>query len=247
MDVNKGLLGLLFFVVAAMFVVSIVAIDGSLERDDEQRDTISVSGTQVMEVVPDQAVIMLDVSTRGKDAAQVSADNKALVNKVMVALAEQGVAPGSIETTGLSLHRWNEWNGKEQINEDLGYEQINSIKITTENLDKVGRLVDAAVGAGANSVQDVAFKLKDATEQRYKQEAMAQAAAIAQKKAQVLASAAGAELGDVISISESGDYQPWYYNARTTLESAAAGSATQISPQKVSLSVTVSMSYELEQ
>ena len=76
---------------------------------------------------------------------------------------------------------------------------------------------------------------------------MAQAAAIAQKKAQVLASAAGAELGDVISISESGDYQPWYYNARTTLESAAAGSATQISPQKVSLSVTVSMSYELEQ
>ncbi len=49
-------------------------------------------------------------------------------------------------------------------NEDKGYEQINSIRITTTELDKVGKILDASIAAGANSVQDVQFKLKDATE-----------------------------------------------------------------------------------
>jgi uncharacterized protein YggE len=245
MDLNKGLLGLLFLAVFSVMIVAIVAVDNAHEKNNQDVRSLSVSGTQVLEVAPDEAVILLDVSTRGKDAASVSAENKVLVNKVMAALKDQGVAASDIETTGLSLHRWFEWNNKDMTNEDKGYEQVNSIRITTSNLDKVGSILDAAIAAGANSVQDVQFKLKDATEEQYKEQAMQQATAIAKKKASVLAKAAGTELGKVTSISESGGYQPWYYNAKMDFAAADAGSATQISPQKVSLSMTVNLNYEL--
>ena len=245
MDLNKGLLGLLFLAVFSVMIVAVVAVDNAHEKNNQDTRSLSVSGTQVLEVAPDEAVILLDVSTRGKDAATVSSDNKILVNKVMAALKDQGVASSDIETTGLSLHRWMEWNNKDMTNEDKGYEQINSIRITTTELDKVGKILDASIAAGANSVQDVQFKLKDATEEQYKQQAMQQATAIAKKKAQVLASAAGTELGKVTSISESGGYQPYYYNAKMNVAADSFGGSTQISPQKVSLSMTVSMAYEL--
>ncbi len=246
MDLNKGLLGLLFLAVISIMVVAIIAIGTAHEvKTNEQQNSLSVSGTQVLEVAPDQAVIMLSVDTRGKDAATVSAENKAIMEKVNAALLAQGLAKDQIETTGFTLQRWYEWNGKDQVNEDKGYLQQNTIKVTTDNLDKVGAILDAAVLAGANNVQDVNFKLKTATEEQYKKQALIQATGIAKSKAETLAKAAETRLGQVTSISESGGYQPWYYNSKMDSGLANVAGSTPISPQKVSLSMTVSMTYDL--
>ncbi len=245
MDLNKGLLGLLFLAVFSVMVVAIVAVDNAHEKQNQQQNSLSVSGTQVLEVAPDEAVIMLSVDTRGKDAATVSAENKAIMQKVNAALAAQGLTKDQIETTGFTLQRWVEWNGKDQVNEDKGYLQQNTIKVTTDNLDKVGAILDAAVLAGANNVQDVNFKLKTATEEQYKKQALIQATAIAKSKAETLAKAADTRLGKVTSISESGGYQPWYYNSKMDAGLANVAGSTPISPQKVSLSMTVSMTYDL--
>ena len=62
----------------------------------------------------------------------------------------------------------------------------------------------------------------------------------------MLAEAAGTTLGPVTMISENSWVQPWLYNSKS-YESAVmdAGAATQISPQKVTLSVSVNLNYAL--
>ena len=132
---------------------------------------------------------------------------------------------------------------------DRGYQQITTIKITTKKLDAVGDVLDAAVQAGANSVQDVSFSLTPESEATYKEQALASAAKVAKSKAQTLASASGATLGRITSLSENSyNVQPYYYNTRSVAMDASAGSEkapTPISPEKVSLSVSVTIGYEL--
>lgn len=239
--------------ISATLLVAIVGlvIVGFARQDSgspwEQQRQLSVSGTHELDVAPDKATVAFQVMTRGKEAKDVSAENKALLQQVMAALEAQGVAKGDIETTGVTLQRWTEWDGKEMTSIDKGYEQFTTLKVTTTDLDKVGAILDAAIGAGANSVQDVTFGLKSETEERYKQQALQAAAKAAKEKAQLLASASGAELGDLTSVSENSYVQPYYYNTRSEMAfDAAVAVPTPISPQKVTIQASVNLGYELE-
>ena len=46
-------------------------------------------------------------------------------------------------------------------NPDRGYNASNTVRIKTTTLDQVGRLIDAAMQAGANNINRLMFTLKD--------------------------------------------------------------------------------------
>jgi len=237
---------LLTLAVLGLIAVAIVSVARDGDRQDQYPNTLSVSGTHELDVAPDEAVLTIQVMTRGPKAADVSADNKQLVEKVTAQLQSLSSVKSEIETTGVTLQRWTEWNGKEQMSEDKGYEQITTMKITTSDIDRVGTLLDVAVSSGANSVVDVQFTLKPATQQLYKQQALTEATKVARAKAQLLADAAGTKLGEITSLNENSYVQPFYYNTKAEMAFDGAPSATPILPQKVTIQATVGISYELE-
>jgi uncharacterized protein YggE len=232
--------------IAVIGLVVVAALRSGGEERQQQQDLLTVSGTHVLEVAPDQAVMTLQVLTNGTVAKDVSAENRQLLTQVMVALKAQGLADSDIETTGVLLSRWTEWDPKSQAMVDKGYQQATTLKVTVTDMEKVGSILDAAVNAGANSVQDISFELKPETEQRLKQQALADATADATAKAKTLATAAHARLGKVASLSENSYIQPWIYNSKAMMDSGAGAAPTPISPEKVTIQVSVSMAYELE-
>ncbi len=231
-----------------LLVIALVAVIGLVVYNfskTEERNILTVSGTHEMEVAPDQGVIVFQVVTREATAGTASVSNRELMNKVMAELEAQGIDDSDVETTAVYLNKVTEWENNSIV--EKGYEQQTTVKVTVNDLTKVGSVLDAAISGGANSIQSVEFKLKPESETAYKQEALVKATEVAKTKAQTLVNAAGARLGKITSLSESSYVPSIRYNSYDYVVKESAGMApTPISPELVSLSVTVNINYEIK-
>ncbi len=214
---------------------------------NQQNDVISVSGSASLEVKPDQATVWLSVNTVENTAAAAQSRNSDLTNAVVAALKNAGVKDNDIKTTQLYLNKkehYDDVTGKMVFD---GYELVHTIKVVTDQVEDVGKLVDAAINAGANGINNVDFELKDASKKQFEAQMLADAVSSAKNKAEALASSAGVKLGKATSISESGIYTPYnnYYGGMME-KSAVAAAPIQISPGNVKLETTVSVQYEIK-
>jgi uncharacterized protein YggE len=164
--------------------------------DTPQARTVTVNGTASVSSVPDTATLSLGVTTQGKTAAAAFSANSTDVAKVIAALKAAGVASKDIQTQYVSLSpRTN--NTGEQV---LGYTAFNSVNVTTQDLKRAGAIIDAAVGAGADTVNGPSLTRSDSDAQ-YRQ-ALKAAFADAQKKAAALAEAGHFAVGTVQNVTE---------------------------------------------
>ena len=166
--------------------------------------TIQVSGTAVINVIPDRVRIQLGVQSNGITPQKVEALNNATIDAVVQAVKKQAVESKDIVT---------DWYVIEPVYESYdslyikGYRINNIVAITLRDIRKVNQVISAALNAGANQVIQVEFYLSDL--RTYRDQARQLAVEAAQEKAAALASAAGAETGCVMSITEN----TWsYYN-----------------------------------
>jgi hypothetical protein len=86
------------------------------------------------------------------------------------------------------------------------YRVSNTVRVTVRDLTKLGTILGATTGAGANNIWGIQFEIEDPSklEAEARQEAVAQAKA----RAEQLAHLAGVKLGRVISLGESGGAMP---------------------------------------
>jgi uncharacterized protein YggE len=210
---------------------------------DETLRTLSVSGTGRVNAVPDVADISLGVFETAKEAAAASQKAAASMEAVVQALLALGIDEKDIQTTSINLNARYDWN-KEPA-QIVGWEARNMVDVTVRDLDAVGDVVDAVVGAGSNQINGISFRVEDPTGAQ----TLARTAAVedARAKADQLATDAGVEIVGIVSISESGGQQPQpIYMARQEMAFAAdAGASTPVLPGEVELSVFVSMVYEI--
>jgi uncharacterized protein len=190
---------------------------------------VTTNGHGDVTAVPDQAVVSAGVETRAATAAAALSQNAQVMQQVIAALKRAGGS--ELQTQEVSLDPQTDDNGNV-----TGYVAEDTVSATTR-IDAAGALIDAAVAAGANSVDGPSLDLSDSSA-LYRQ-ALAQAVADARAKAQALAQAGGFTLGPVYSVTESGAPAP------QPLMSAAAtpsASATPVEPgtQDVTADVTVS-------
>ena len=92
-----------------------------------------------------------------------------------------------------------------------GYQADNQVNVTLHDISTVGDVIDDAVKAGANLSNGITFQLSD--ENQGVNQALDDAVADARAKAETLAGAGDAQLGQVVSIQESsyGSTPPIYY------------------------------------
>jgi hypothetical protein len=207
--------------------------------------TLTVNGTGQAYLSPDIAYIYIGVHTEEETAADAVESNNAQTQKVITALQDAGVDPNDIRTTSFSI--WpNQQYSPDGQQTGTRYVVDNSVFVTVRALDGLGDLLDSAIGAGANSINSIQFDVADKDEAL--KQAREEAVKDAKEQAQQLADAAGMSLGDVQTISFY-DSAPIPYMdqfGKGGGGGAAVESAVPIQPGQLTLTVTVSMSYEIK-
>lgn len=207
----------------------------------ERSSRLNVNGSAVISVAPDTAYISLGVETSDPSAEIASAENAERMAKVLAALKGLGLTEREIATKGYNIYSYTQVlnrGTKEEVNVTT-YQVQNKIEIVTKNLEQVGKIVDVAVKAGANQVQGITFDLADKQELQLK--ALENAIKQAKGKAEVMAAAAGIELGGLVSLNEDyASYAPTY-DTMIMRSQALASAETSITPGDVEISAKVSL------
>jgi uncharacterized protein len=178
-------------------IVLILAASCSDKRESV-RTRVMVTGESDSKVPPDTAVIILSVVTQAQRALDAQQQNARKSDAVIQAVKQAAGENTDIKTSDYSLEPQRNWNGS--MPKIVGYEARNSVRITTGTLDNVGATIDAATQAGANSVESVAFILREGNAARGT--TLADASKQAMSKAQAMAEALGGHITRVIEERE---------------------------------------------
>jgi uncharacterized protein YggE len=203
--------------------------------------TISVTGTGRVTLAPDVADLRLGVVFIRPTAAEARTLAAAAMTKVVGVIKAAGIADKDIQTATLSLQPVYDYsqggNGKL-----TGFQLTNVVAVTVHDINKVGDLVDKAVGAGATSVDGVTFRVNDPT--AAESQARKAAVADAKAKADALAAAAGVTISGVSSISESVSPIP-YPMPYASAAGAKDAIATPVQPGTAEIDVVVTIVYRI--
>lgn len=190
--------------------------------------TITVTGNGSVTTVPDRATFGFTIETRAKTATAALAQNSDDATAVIAALKGAGVTAANLQTSQVSLMPQTSQDGTTIV----GYVAANSVTVRT-GLDRAGKVVDAAVGAGANGVSGPSLDVSD--QSTLYRDALHKAVDDAKLKAQSLADAAGLSLGAVQSIAEGGSAMPLPVADKLS----APGAPIEAGTQEIQASATV--------
>lgn len=202
--------------------------------------TITAVGTGVVEGTPDVLELSLGVSTRERSAAEALSKNSELANKVAALLRAVGVDEKDIQTSGLSISPLFDDNDERLV----AYAVENTVNAEVHKIGDAGKIIDAATKLAGDTivVNSLYFSFDDnsgmvsAARQDAVKRAKVQAAQLAQ--------AAGVELGDLMTINESGTpYGPPVPYASESEDQARA--ATPINPGTETTTVDVTLVYAI--
>jgi len=168
-------------------------------------ESVSVSGTGRAQVTPDRASFTVGVQTAGSSVSSAVQDNSARVAAIIAALKKLGAADRDLQTSQLAIYPQQD-RPDARPPRITGYQVSNSITVTRNDPAEVGKLLQAAVEAGANSLSGIEFGVADPA--RGRDAALQAAFAEARAKADVLARAAGRTVGRALTITEGTSVQP---------------------------------------
>lgn len=228
----------LFPAVVALCMATFTA--GPIWASDALRQ-ISVSGEGVVSTVPDMATINLGVTHEAKEAGTAMDATTQAAAKILQRLAELGVAPEDMQTSSITLNPvWSNRNSSASGNARItGFVASESVMVRLRDLNELGRIMDAVISDGANDFNGLRFSMQNPDPLMNLARQMAVADAIA--KAQLLAAAAGVNLGPVQSMIEQGGGRPVMMEM-----SAARAGGVPIAAGEVSVNASVSMVFAIK-
>ncbi|HEY3184832.1 MAG TPA: SIMPL domain-containing protein [Gaiellaceae bacterium] len=228
---------ILLFLAAAAVVIAAAALSGVARPDTARGDTapqklVTTLGHGIVTTVPDVAVTSFGVRTESGTAADALARNADLMDRVLAALRAAGGE--KLRTREVSLYPRTDDTGK-----TTGFVAQNTVTARAK-IAAAGKLVDAAVGAGANTVEGPSLERSD--RDALVRDALKKAVADAKAKAEAIAEAGGFEVGSVAAVTErGGEPQPVF----DTAQLAAGKAETQIEPGTQEITADVTVSFEI--
>lgn len=199
--------------------------------------TLTVTGTGEVALTPDLARVTLAVETRNRDLGKAVAENNQRTAQVIQTLQQGGVAEKDIHTRNFSVNQVRRYD--DQGNLILGpYTVTNTLVVTVRDLEKLGALLDAALQAGANRMDNLTFGSSRAREAQL--QAKLAAVEDAQKQAEAIAQQAGVTLEAVqtITFGYAAPVRETTYKAEML---AAAPAQVPVSPGEMKVTATVTM------
>jgi len=208
---------------------------------DERVSTLSVRGSGEVSVPPDLALVRVGVLAQDAQAKVAQQQVNGAVDKIFAKLRELEIRDRDLRTVELQISPvYSQVRNEES--RITGYRASNVVQVTVRELDKLGSVIDGALGAGGNRIDGVWFSLEQDREART--QALERAVEDARTKASAIAKSLGLRLGRVISAQEAGVNTGPVENFRVF--AAETSSATPTAPGEIRVNGQVSLEYELE-
>jgi uncharacterized protein YggE len=229
----------------AGFLALLLAPMAVLAQSDRPR-SVSVSGNGEVTAEPDLAQVTLGVEARRPTMAEARAEVAKTVDRVLALTRDLRIDPKLVNATRMQVQPEYSWNDKDRKRVLLGYVVSRQVQVEVRDLDQLGPLLERAVDAGVNQVNDPV--LDSSKRKSLEREAMAKAVEDARLNAETLAKAAGARLGPVrlLNGSTSGPPMPMYRRGPMVMaDAAAAPPAETYQPGEMKFSAMVNAEYDL--
>jgi hypothetical protein len=222
-------------VIVALALAGCAVAGGSLPGE---RAGIVVTGTGRVALRPDIGVIDVGVEARAQRLADATAEVDRKSREVLARVKALGVGDADVRTTQYAIEPVAEPRPAGDLGlRIVGYRVSNVAQVRTRDVDDLGRVVDAAVTAGANVVRNIHFALADPS--RAEAEARALAVQDATARARQVAAAAGVRLGRLLSASETSPVRPVARMAMVT-------TGAPVEAGQLEVTVTVEARYAIE-
>jgi uncharacterized protein YggE len=232
----------------ALLAVACSGGDTYVTSDSSGQSGVVATGTGRAYGEPDVMVLTIGVQAQRANIAEAREAAASAQTKVIEALKSNGVKDEDIQTVQFNVSPVYDYSQERSQPEVIGYMVGDVVSAKVRELDTAGEVIDAATEAGGNDavVQGVWFGIDDPTE--LQAEARKEAVEKARAQAEQLASDAGASLGKLLTISESGGYLPLDRGFPEAAGGAAFDSAatTPIESGQLEISVSVSVVYAIE-
>jgi uncharacterized protein len=209
------------------------------EGDKPAERYVSVSATGSVAADPDMATVSAGVVVEADTAKEALARNSAVMAKLIDGLKALGIAPQDIQTTAVNVEpRYTQAKDGRPASIN-GYRVVNQVRLTVRDVKRLGEVLDGAISLGANQVHGIAFDVSNA--ETLKDEARKLAMANAKRRAEFYATAAGAQLGSVLTIAEEGSAGP----RPMPMARAVMAGNVPVEPGTRMLTVEVNVTYAL--
>ena len=222
----KRLILICVLVVAAVAGLAFTTAGSSASR------SVTTTGHGDITVVPDEASVDAGVRTQAPTASAALSANADAMTKVIAALKQVGVK--KIQTQEVSLYPNTDRKGNV-----TSFVAQNTVTATS-TIANAGKLIDAAVNAGANTVDGP--NLDVSSQSALYRRALRQAVVDAKAKANALGAAGGFHVGRVLTVSEQSSPQPVTFSQAPK---AAAGTPTPVEPGTQDVTADVQVQFAI--
>ena len=187
-------------VLASLLVPSLVFAQVATQATTQpQPPYIAASAMGESRVTPDRAVIQVTVDARSSSAGAAGAELRTKQESVTEAIKATGVAPAQLRTTTYRVAPEYAEPEKGKAPKITGYRATNTIRVEVRSVDNIGKVIDAALGAGATVIPSMSLFSSNTDAAR--REAVQQAVTKARGEAEIAATAAGGTLGNMIEMT----------------------------------------------
>ncbi len=220
----------------------------------DEKNLITVRGTGTESFAPDLIVISMSVETVDKDYSKTTELQAEKISQITAALIEAGFDKKALTTSEYNIspryenyQKMGDWKRK-----FTGYGCTQSMNLRFEqSSEKLNKAINTLSSCKSSAPQfDISFTVKD--KEKVSDKLLTLAVKDAKHKAQVLAKAAGEELGQLKAI----DYNPVEINVYSPTRMLSArnmvaadrcsmAESAEINPEEIRASASVTMTWQL--
>ena len=188
-------------IAAALLACAVSQVNG--QQITSPLSSIRVTADATVTAKPERAQIDVGVLTQEKQSQNAVTQNAKQMESVLAALHKLLGPDADIKTINYTLspdYQYRPIGGKASVN---SYTAMNLLRITVDDLDRVGYIIDTATQAGANHVESVRFTVRDP--QVLHSQAIREATLKARANADAVASALNLKITRTVTVEESGE------------------------------------------
>ncbi len=252
----------LFFIVSLILIFTAVTLSGCLDGEiapyntgeegltTNMQNTISVTGSGTVKVVPDEVFIDISVVTERPTTQGAVDENSQVSAEIISAIENLNIENLTIETTGFNLNPLYDYSQENRPPRIYAYQVTSTLEVTTTDLEKIGEIIATATESGANDISSIGFDLTDESKKTAINDALAEASKDADDKANAIANSTGLIIGKILYISENETSYPGplFSISKTAEEGAGMDGVTPptILPQEIEITASINIVYLFE-
>lgn len=219
---------------------------GTNPADAAEPNTISVNGMAEQEVVPDMAYVDVGITVKADEAEAARAEEARIAEEIRKSLLGLAITGDNLQSTGYNLYQEYK-TAKNGGRVPDKFVISSNLKITVNDINKVSKVIDAAVKSGATDINNVKFALS--SKNNVQRQLLAAAVENARSKAEIVASAGNRALGSMLSANinsfDGGTVVEAGAKLRSSVMAADNSAATQLDPGKIKLNALVQVVFSL--